>query len=154
MRIRFMSICFLVLVLLNGAMGGALAAALCPHVSGAMACCLAQKAQKHDHMAGIQMGDMESEVPSAAEPQGQESVAVGQPMESCSHCMTHSQTVVVPVLLHQVDHKNDQAVAEAPAAIAWPVTLAPACLQLISARPHAPPGPGNRRYILLSVFRI
>jgi hypothetical protein len=154
MNIRFVSICFLVLVLLNSAMGSVLAATLCPHVSGAMSCCSAEPSKQHEHTDGMQMDGMQAEAPSTSTAQEQSATSVGEPRTICSHCITHSKAVSVPVFLREADHKNAQVGAAAPKSFAQALVPFTASVHLISVRSHAPPGPRNPRYILLSVFRI
>jgi hypothetical protein len=154
-----MSTFFLVLVLLNGAMGSVLAAVLCPHASGVLSCCIAGRSGQHDHMAGMQMPDgmpmdgMEHGTAAPSADTEREVVSAGERLAPCSHCITHSRAVSTPLFLRDADHRNDLAVAAPNSAVQ---VLAPSTtfFHLVSGRPHAPPGSQTRRHILLNVFRI
>jgi hypothetical protein len=164
MRTRLMSTFFLVLVLLNGAMGSVLAAVLCPHTSGVLSCCSVGQSSQHDHMSGMEMPDgmpmdgMEhgtaTPSPDTVSETEREAVSAGNGLVPCSHCITHSRAVSTPLFLREADHRNDQVAVAAP--ISAVQFLAPSItfFHLVSARPHAPPGSQTRRHILLNVFRI
>jgi hypothetical protein len=160
MRTRLMSTFFLVLVLLNGAMGSVLAAVLCPHSSGLPSCCIAQNSGQHDHMAGMEVPDgmpvdgMEHGAGKSSPHSEHEAISAGEGLVPCSHCITHSRAVNTPLFLREADHRNDQAAVAAP--ISAVQFLAPSItfFHLVSARPHAPPGSQTRRHLLLNVFRI
>jgi hypothetical protein len=157
MKFRLVSICFLVPVLLNGVTGSVLAAVFCPHASGVMTCCSAQKMEQNDDMDGMQMGmqaDMQSGAASVSDVQSLGAGSVDVPQESCAHCITHSQPVSTPVFLCGVDQKDHRVGAVAPVAAVQGLIPSTARIYSITARTHAPPGPQNRRYILLNVFRI
>jgi hypothetical protein len=151
---------FLVLVLLNGAMGGVLAAVLCPHVSGLPSCCIAQKDDQHDHMAGMEMPHgipMEGMEHGTATPSAgleREAVSVGEGLMPCSHCITHSRAVSTPLFLREADHRNDHVAVATPVSAGQILPPSTSFFRLISARPHAPPGSQTRRHILLNIFRI
>jgi hypothetical protein len=147
-----MSICFLVLVLLNGATGSILAAVLCPHVPGVMTCCAAQKMEQHDHSDGMQM-EMQGDTVADSDRQSLEVGLVAMPQESCAHCITHSQPLHTQLFLRASDQKDIQVLVAAPTSSLQFVPSA-AFIYSISAMPHAPPWSQGPRYILLNVFRI
>jgi hypothetical protein len=102
----------------------------------------------------MQMEDMQAEALPTSSAQEQGATSVGETRTSCSHCITHSKAVSVPVFLREADHKRGQVSAAAPVSFAQALVPFTASVHLISVRSHAPPGPRNPRYILLSVFRI
>ncbi len=81
--------------------------------------------------------------------------SIGQPSESCAHCMGHSQQPASPALLREAGRTNRGS--------NLPLTLTPAELgsfaaaltRTVAARVHSPPGAKtSSRRVLINVFRI
>jgi hypothetical protein len=153
MKTRFVPIFFLLMVLLNGAMGNVLAAALCPHSASEMACCPKHDSMDHGQMAGMEMTGVGEET-AAADVVESDSFSSDGPSEPCSHCIMHSLAVNVPFVVRQIDRRGSDLTAPAPVNIALVLLPNVTFASLVSVRTHAPPDEGNRRYIRLSVFRI
>jgi hypothetical protein len=83
-----------------------------------------------------------------------EAVSAGEGLVPCSHCITHSRAVSTPLFLREADHRNDHVEVVAPVSALQVLAPSTSFLQLVSTRPHAPPGSQTRRHILLNVFRI
>lgn len=152
MNRRFICTGMLLLALLAGAWGNVLAAAFCPHKAQEEdhACCHAQTS--HHMSSHHQMGDMQAKP--AAE-QKMEVLALGQPIESCAHCINHSQPGIMTATLRDADQSRRNAEVAAPFVTGEIVSAARPFVPNISARGHAPPGANSSaRYILLNIFRI
>jgi hypothetical protein len=153
MKMRFVPIFFLLMVLLNGAVGNVLAAALCPHTASEMACCPKHNSMDHGQMAGMDMTGMGEETATADVVQSASFSSDG-PSELCSHCFMHSQAVNVPVVVRQIDRSSSDLIAPAPVNKAQLSLSRATSTSFVSVRTHAPPDEDNRRYIRLRVFRI
>lgn len=151
MKLRLASICFLTLLLLNGAVGSSLAAVLCPHSADKMSCCFGGETKQDDSMDGMQM-DMPNEA--AAAPGGRVA-AVGSaelPVNSCQHCIAHSQTVNSTILLRE-ENQNVRRIVPAVSAVARLTPREP--FFHTRFQDHSPP-PGIRSpsQVMLNIFRI
>jgi hypothetical protein len=134
------------------------AAALCPHVLGAHACCFAQQAtHHHDHaapQAEMPMDGMEMR-PTAAPTDEVSANSLGQPEADCAHCMGHSQLPAATTVASATVQPKRSVEADAPLVAPLFAPPALALTSLISQRPHAPPGAvGSARHVLINVFRI
>ncbi len=155
MRNRSLFTGILLLALLLGACGRLLAAAFCPHMEQDHAsCCPAQVSHgsaSHEMMDGMQMGDMQ--MPSAAVHE-MDANALGQPGESCAHCIGHSQTTAIPNTLREAARTNHGMERAAPLVSLQSVSFSPPFIPDITSRQHAPPGASAARHVLVNVFRI
>ena len=136
------------------------AAALCPHVWGAHACCFARgAAHRHEHAAphaSVAMGGMEMHTPAAtATSDGESANSPGQSEPDCVHCAGHSQLPAATTVAGAPEQPKRSVAADAPPVAALFAPPALALTALISQRPHAPPGAdGSARHVLINVFRI
>ena len=171
----------LALLLGISSMGHVFAAAFCPHMQG-HECCLA-KTVRHTHnspstredmvdgmpmdhmtmhdmstMDGMTMDEMVTDdmsAPSSARNAyaGVLDDALGQPMEPCPHCMSHSGLPTAPVSSVNVPDQSGKAVDSVPlpaSSFLQPSAIASNEL----TREHSPPGTSAPRNILNNVFLI
>jgi hypothetical protein len=103
---------------------------------------------------GMPMDGMAHETAKSSPHSEHDAISAGEGLVPCSHCITHSRAVSTPLFLREADHRNDQVAVAAPISAVQFLAPPVAFFQLVSARPHAPPGSQTRRHILLNVFRI
>jgi hypothetical protein len=154
MRKRSLSTGTLLLALLLSAVGNVLAAA-CPHMGQDHACCHARVAPhptSQHGMGEMQMGDTRAE--HGAE-QSTEASALGQPVDSCEHCMGRSSLPTPPATLREADQSKRGEDVSAPLALSGPPSITISFVPFVLAREHAPPtAASSSRHVLISVFRI
>ena len=168
MRNRFLSTAILVVALLLSAWGNVLAAAFCPHLGSAHACCAkhATKQSPSHEMPDMDMGDMPMEMSaeSAMESSAEQAMEVSLernsdanvltgPIENCLHCMSHSQLLQGSIVLRESQAAKRSADVNAPRP-AQIVSLFGLANPIVIPREHAPPGESSPRHILNNVFRI
>ena len=171
MRNRFLSTAILVVALLLSAWGNVLAAAFCPHLGSAHACCAkhATKQSPSHEMPDMDMGDMPMEM--SAEPNGEaspeqstavsaasveqntEANVVDQPVEACLHCMSHSQLSQASFVLRETEPSKRSVDTPAPQT-AKIVSMFASASPIVTPREHAPPGESSPRYMFINIFRI
>jgi hypothetical protein len=167
---------FTLLVFMAGTWGNVLAAAFCPRLGSALSCCLkhdsypSQSPETHDmhHMDMGQMADMQMDMPaeskeeawtqeqsqpSAEVDQNAGASALGRPVETCSHCLSHSQLPLGSITLHETESGKRRAALTAPQ-LAQDTALVSLPRLIFDPREHAPPGDSSPRYLLINVFRI
>ena len=167
---------FILLAFIAGAWGNVLAAAFCPRLGSTLSCCLkhsshpSQSPETHDmhHMDMGQMADMQMDMPAESteeastqkqsEPlaevnQDAGPTALGQPVETCSHCLSHSQLPLGSITLHETESAKQRADLTAPQ-LAQDTALVSLPRLIFDPREHAPPGDSSPRYLLINVFRI
>ena len=166
----------LLVAFVAGECGNVLAAAFCPHAGSARVCCLkhnpnpAQSRKDHTvHQMDMgQMADMQMEMPAepsehATSRQQTEPFAevddnapaagLDQPLEPCSHCLSHSQLPLGPGTLRETESAQQQK--DAITTGLTPHNASTTLPGLIfDPRDHAPPGVSSPRYLLINVFRI
>ena len=154
MRNRFLSMVILVVALLLSAWGNVLAAALCPRLAQDHACChrqLAHQSASHEAMDDMEMGDMQMEATAESKT---DASALDQPIESCAHCMGHSQLAPGPISLGATDPAKRSVEKPAPLGTSALVSLPTSSVTTATQRGHSPPGESSPRHILINVFRI
>jgi len=78
-----------------------------------------------------------------------------QPVESCSHCLSHSGIVNAPVEFVSVSDQSGKEFGSVLLPVSrFPVRPAMASAQIWLPGQHAPPDRGVPRYILMNVFLI
>ena len=78
-----------------------------------------------------------------------------QPVESCSHCLSHSGIVNAPVSFVSVSDQSGKEFGSVLLPVSrFPVRPAMASAQIWLPGQHAPPDRGVPRYILMNVFLI
>jgi hypothetical protein len=168
-RMRFLSIGFLVATLLFCMWGNVVAAAFCPRLALANRSSGKQFAHQPASQAktcGMEMGDMH--MAGMDEPATDEStpdLQIGLPEEStmdsnvldglpgvCTHCSMHSQVASGPISIGVIHSEKKTAENGLPGSALGSLPLA----TVTSDRPtaHAPPGDLAPRYVLFTVFRI
>jgi hypothetical protein len=169
MRRQLLFIGILQCALTFGGWGRVAAIALCPHaekapvvadaapveameMDGDHACCPARNGVADEHCSGS-AGEATSETQAMPE-MNDESHALAQLAESCLHCISRNPLPVAPVSMREAERNGSEA-SQAPSQAALP--LAPPAAKFLSAIipvQGAPPGPPNRKHLLLSVFLI
>lgn len=179
MKRQSLIVAFVLGALLLSAWGNVIAAGFCPRSGLQRDCCpqpIHQPARQvkhescHHEMAGVEMSGMEMGDPqiearadSAADTSSQNSavtsessineIAVGQPIEACNHCLSHSQTTSGNVSAVALDPSKGLVETDSlPAgnAIGW----ARAFTEVIAPSEHGPPTPSSPRHVIINVFRI
>ena len=173
---------FLLLAFTAGASRNVLAAAFCPRIASVRACCLKHKShpsqsyETHDmhdmdmgEMADMQMGEMKMDMsaesseeastqkqiePLAEVEQDTEATAVDRPIETCSHCLSHSQLPLGSVTLRETESAKRSADLTAAPQVIEQVSLTALPSLIVDQREHAPPGSSSPRHILINIFRI
>ncbi len=172
---------FLLLAFIAGAWGNVLAAAFCPGMASVRACCLQHKShpqssETHDmhdmemgEMADMQMSEMKMDMsaesteeastqkqiePLAGVEQDTEAPAIEQPIETCSHCLSHSQLPLGSVTLRETEAAQRSADLIAAPQVIEQASLTALPSLIVDQREHAPPGSSSPRHILINVFRI
>ena len=176
MRKRVILTSFLLLAFLAGAWGNVLAASFCPRVGLAHACCskhhsnTTQSPENHaiHHMDMGQMAEMPMEMP--AEPTEESSpqqqpeplakpdrsaaaAAWDQLLETCAHCLNHSQFPLGSATLRESESASRSTDAIAPQLVPRNALVTFPGL-IFDLRVHAPPEVSSSRYLLINVFRI
>jgi hypothetical protein len=78
-----------------------------------------------------------------------------QPIEACSHCLSHSGPLNAPASFVSVPDQSGRDVGSVPLPVLkFPVRPAMTLSQSGLPREHAPPGSSAPRHILISVFLI
>ena len=173
-RKRFVSIVFVVVALLFSAWGNVIAAAFCPRFSLNRDCCLDHVTHQtnqakpesscHHEMGGMEMGDLQDMQMEAApnlqnshvQPTSEsssEDIAVDQPIEACTHCVSHSQTTSGAVSFVGLDPSKGLVETDSPPAstsIRWTLAFT----NVIVPSEHGPPAPSSPRHLIINVFRI
>jgi hypothetical protein len=116
-------------------------------------------------MHDMDMGDMQMDMPaestqeaapqlvvSTAEPDRDVS-AFELPLETCAHCLNHSQLPLSSFALRETESAERCADLTAPQAVQQ-VSFATLPSLPLEPREHAPPGEPSPRHILINVFRI
>ena len=171
----------LLLAVVAGAWGNVLAAAFCPRIASARACCLKHKShpsqspETHDmhdmdmrETVDMQMGDMQMDMSAesteeattqkqierlAEVEQSSEATAVDQPIETCAHCLSHSQLPLGSVTLRETESAKRSADVSAPQLVQI-ISFSALPSPTVNPREHAPPGDNSPRHVLINVFRI
>jgi hypothetical protein len=173
-RVIFTS--FLLLAFMTGAWGNVLAAAFCPHIGSLRACCLKHKsppspsAETHEmHDMDMDMGEMQMAMsaestedsatqkpvePLAELEQDSQATVVDQPIETCSHCLSHSQLPLGSTTLRETESAKRGADLTAAPQVIGQVSLTALPSLIVDQREHSPPGSSSPRHILINVFRI
>ena len=80
---------------------------------------------------------------------------IGQPMESCPHCLSHSGILNAPISSLSLPDQSSKDLGLVPLLVSRLLVQATATLaQIGSPREHAPPGSSAPRHILINVFLI
>jgi hypothetical protein len=174
MRMRFLTLSFLVVALLFSAWGNVIAAAFCPRYASNRNCCVKQTVSKpkqvehpsscHAEMDGMPM-ETETSADSGTDPSAQNSqanlasesstdqVAFDLPIEECPHCWSHSQPTSGAASVVTVEASKRLVETNLPIAD-FAVAPPPAFSILVSFSGHGPPGISLPRHVLINVFRI
>jgi hypothetical protein len=142
----------MLLALLASGWSNVLASALCRNMQ-TPDCCLMKTmhdpASSHEAMA---MDDMAMTMPAAEGEANQ----VGQPMQSCAHCLSSSNLPAKSVLVVNSVQESKPNLGAAIAALFTgpPVSFSPSFTPAIFSRQHAPPGTSAARHVLINVFLI
>lgn len=142
----------LLLSLILSGSGNVLAAAFfCSHAQ-LPACCRTKTMQdsmpSHDMMMdGMDMPKTDAE---------READSISKPSELCAHCMGHSDlpAKAVAAVNSAEQSKRNLSAGILTHAQRSPISSVASFAPLLSARPHAPPGPALRRHVLVSTFLI
>ncbi len=156
----------------------AMATAFCSHLNGGQCCVKTAPAPsgqsanpEHHHNHHAEMSDMDtsdaamdmSEVQTARDNVESESIlpagieqtgeAITQPVESCFHCLIHSQTNSNNSSRVAIENRpaNPTIVGDAPAPFLIPSSPNP---RFVEVHDHGPPGLSAPLYVLVSSFRI
>ncbi len=178
MQKRHLSIIILVVTLLLSTWGNVIAAGFCPRFALNRDCCfkhvnyqpkqVAHQPSCHKEMGDSDMGDMQMEAAPASEPDADaeaspmeltsevtvDKVAVDLPIETCPHCLSHSQpasgavssALAVDPAKRLVDTDSPPADFAVASPSASPISITPS--------EHGPPGISLPRHVLINVFRI
>jgi hypothetical protein len=143
--------------------------ALCPHAAkasvdaaappaeamemdGDHACCPAKNGAADEHCSGS-AGEATSETEAVpeinAEPQ-----LLAQLTESCLHCVSRNTLPTAPVSMRESERNGSDASRAAAQEVKPLAKPAAKFLSVINPVQGAPPGPPNRKHLLLSVFLI
>jgi hypothetical protein len=167
---------FILLAFLAGTWGNVLAAAFCPRIGSTLSCCLKHNSHPSQsretygmhHMDMGQMADMQMDMSaeSPAENSTQEQrqplaevsqdagpTTLGQPVDTCSHCLNHSQLPSGSVTVRETESAKRRATLTAPQLV-QDAALVSLPRLIFDPREHAPPGDSSPRYLLINVFRI
>ena len=80
---------------------------------------------------------------------------IGQPMEPCPHCLSHSGILNAPISSLSLPDQSSKDLGLVPLLVSRLLVPATATLaQIGSPREHAPPGSSAPRHILINVFLI
>ncbi|HEV7375686.1 MAG TPA: hypothetical protein VGN95_13265 [Pyrinomonadaceae bacterium] len=141
------------LALLVSGWGNVLAATLCPHVMGAQA--NVEKAASHQHDSPQQaMGGMQMTHASESGHCASKVAAFDQPAGICTHCLSRNEFPATASSLRELTlKKRDAGTIVRPAASAA-TSLAIVYTPQFLPTQNAPPGPSNRKHLLVSVFLI
>lgn len=179
MKRQSLIIAFVLGALLLSAWGNVIAAGFCPRSALQRDCCpqpLLQPSRQVKHeschhemagmeMSGMEMGDPQTEAraDSAADTSSHNSdvapessldeIAVGQPIQACNHCLSHSQTTSGNISVVALDPSKGLVEPDslpASSAIDW----ARAFTEVIAPSEHGPPPPSSPRHVIINVFRI
>lgn len=141
--------------------GEVLAAALCPHMQAAHACCIAKASATHQHdrmMAhddGAMEGREEEMMVPTTSPVKEDANMVTLPEGSCGHCMGRSEAPARSVSVARADVQTKKELRAAPTPtpkLSSPFTASSTLLA--TSRQNAPPGDQSSRHVLINVFRI
>lgn len=125
--------------------------AVCPHASAGSESCSSEEASSSHH-GGMAMSGMD-EQSSVEHECATSSDQVTPLLESCSHCVMHSQPRInqtsIPLVLN--NSSSQIIVPTALVIVSAPVEVSPG---LIDVYDHGPPGLDSSRYILNRSFRI
>lgn len=80
-------------------------------------------------------------------------IGLDQPLETCSHCLNHSQLPLGFGTLRETEAAQRRAVGIVPE-LAPQTALVTLPGPIFDPRAHAPPGVLSPRYLLINVFRI
>jgi hypothetical protein len=177
MRKRSLAIVFVVGALLFSAWGNVIAAAFCPRFALNHDCCLRRGVQQanqakhsspcHDEMAGMEMDDMQMEPEADSKPDlnahdlqvqvssepASDIAGLDLPSESCTHCMSHSQTTSGTVSVVAID-PSKRLVQTNSLPASFSIDLTRAFADLIVPSEHGPPSLSSPRHVIINVFRI
>lgn len=177
MRKRSIAIVLVVCAVLFSAWGNVIAATFCPRFALNRDCCVrrtSQPAQQvthssscHHEMAGMAMDDMQTEPEAGAQtdtsaPTSQfeltiessnELAGLDLPIESCAHCMSHSQTTSGTISVVAID-PSKRLVETNSLPAGFSIDLTRAFADLIAPTEHGPPSPSAPRHVIINVFRI
>lgn len=169
MRRQLLFIGILLCALTLSGWGHVAAIALCPHAAkasvdadvtpaevmqmdGDHACCPAKNGVADEHCSGS-AGEATSET--EAVPQtNDEAQSLAQLAESCLHCVSRNPLPTAPVSMREAERNSSETSRSAAQEVK---PLAPPAARFLSAIipvQGAPPGPPNRKHLLLSVFLI
>jgi hypothetical protein len=118
-------------------------------------------------MGDMQMGDMQMEVASESDSNRPgpdvdschlsratvDAPAFSLPGESCTHCLSHSQSIPGPTSVTAGDYTK-RTIEHDPSAINVINPLPPAAPRSLTHLDHGPPGESSPRHLLNNVFRI
>lgn len=156
MHKRFLAITVVGLAVLFSQGGSFLIAALCPHLrSGQVSCNRHSSESTMSDMADDEMGHMAmdsmDESDSNPDPNA---IALGEPIELCSHCAMHSRTVPPAVSFSETEASRRSGTLVIPDAVPQLVSVEMPDLAICTSRAHGPPGHTTPRHILINIFRI
>ncbi len=179
MRKRSFSTAILIIVFLVSAWGNVIAAAFCPWFASDRACSIKHVAHQskqvkhqlscHEDMAGMKMGYMQMEMDDPSDSESRASaqdsqikfiseapgdeVAFDLPIQSCPHCLRHSQPTSGSISVIAGDPSRRLVETAAPPAEFALASLS-AFHSTIMPSEHGPPGRSLPHHVLLNVFRI
>lgn len=141
---RFPSVALLLLALLTSVVGGLIASSFCPSSVKAPAC---HEMVEQSHDTHEMAGNRQSEEPDASFNR------IEQPLEGCSHCISHSNLPRTALMWRQAESPRTSSDVDEPKAVTnfSNEVLIP---RTVHAREHAPPAPSSPLHVRLNVFRI
>ena len=105
------------------------------------------------HMGMDSINSMDSMDESASNPDPN-AVALGEPIELCSHCAMHSLTVLPAVSLREIEAPKRSGTFVIPDAVPQVISASMPYLGIFTSRAHGPPGQNLPRHVLINIFRI
>ena len=153
MHKRFLAITVLGVAFLFSQGGSFLIAALCPHLRSAQVSCDTHhtgSAMSHDNMGNMPMDSVEE---SASNPDPN-AVALGQPVELCSHCMMHTRITANAITLREIEASKLSGNYAIPDSVPAVVSVEMPSVAILNSRAHGPPGQTTPRHVLINIFRI
>lgn len=153
MQQRFLATTVLTAALLFSLGGNFLTAALCPHLRSTQAACephAAEPAMSHEGMGDMHVESMEEPVSNP----DLNAIALGQPIQPCSHCAAHSRTTPNAVSQREIEASKRSGNIAIPDAVPTVVSVNPLSVAVVTSRAHGPPGTAIPRHILINIYRI
>jgi hypothetical protein len=152
----------MLLSLLVSGWGNVFAAAFCPHDAGknlttktnATSCHqMGEEQSSHSESHSRAMNGMEM-LP-VAQPEGQaEIIPVGQLIGTCTHCVGQENTPVTAATARELSLQKRDAGASVEKSAMSEVALTAFFSPKFVPTQNAPPGPANRKHLMLGVFLI